>query len=126
MVDSGSGAPMSDLIEGRIVDQLGADLLAARERLEVVLGNISEGVTITGPDGRFLFANAAAARLIGIESPEVLVALPPGETVSRFRIYDADGAPLPLADLPGRRAFAGDEPGEKLVRFRPVGGGEER
>jgi signal transduction histidine kinase len=48
-----------------------------------------------------------------------------GQHRERFEIFDLGGRPLDPAQLPGERARRGDEEGELLVRFRPVGGGEE-
>jgi len=117
---------VSDLVAGRDVGEGATRLLASRERLEVVLGNMTEGVTITSRDGRVLYANAAAARLIGAESPDALVAEAPGEARARFRIFGEDRAPVRPDDLPGRRAFAGEGVAEAVLRFHSVAGGPER
>jgi PAS domain-containing protein len=59
---------VSDLAEGGIVEGLASELLATREQLEIVLRNVSEGVTIVAPDGRFVYANDTAARIIGVDT----------------------------------------------------------
>jgi PAS domain S-box-containing protein len=117
---------VSDVVAGRDVGDGATRLLASRERLEVVLGNMAEGVMITSRDGRVLYANAAAARLTGAESPDVLVAQAPGEARARFHIFGADRQPVRSEELPGRRAFAGEGVAEAILRFHPVEGGPER
>ena len=117
---------MSDLVAGRDVGDGAARLLASRERLEVVLGNMTEGVTIMSRDGRVVFANAAAARLTGAASADALVAQAPGEARARFHIFGDDRMPIRPEELPGRRAFAGEGVAEAVLRFHPVEGGAER
>ena len=117
---------MSDLVAGRDVGDGAARLLASRERLEVVLGNMTEGVTIMSRDGRVVFANAAAARLTGAASADALVAEAPGEARARFHIFGDDRMPIRPEELPGRRAFAGEGVAEAVLRFHPVEGGAER
>jgi len=117
---------LSDLVAGRDVGDGAARLLASRERLEVVLGNMTEGVTIMSRDGRVVFANAAAARLTGAASADALVAEAPGEARARFHIFGDDRMPIRPEELPGRRAFAGEGVAEAVLRFHPVEGGAER
>jgi signal transduction histidine kinase/transcriptional regulator with GAF, ATPase, and Fis domain len=50
----------------------------------------------------------------------------PEETLARFELFHADGAPMRPEDLPGRRALAGEDPEPALVRFRPAAGGPDR
>jgi PAS domain S-box-containing protein len=117
---------VSDLAEDRIVEGLASELSATREQLEIVLRNVAEGVTVIAPDGRFVYANDTAARMIGVDTPEELLTLGYGVTRGRFDIFRADGSPMPVDELPGRRALAGETPRDTLVRFRPSGGGPER
>jgi PAS domain S-box-containing protein len=118
---------VSDLAEGRTAAAgLASELSATREQLEVVLRNVAEGVTVIAPDGRFVYANEAAARLIGVPSAADLLTLDYEAARQPYDLFRADGTPLDPAELPGRRAFAGEDADDLLVRFRPAGGGEER
>jgi signal transduction histidine kinase len=116
---------MDELAAGRIVERLGLEASLAREDLQAVLGRISEGITIRTPDGRIVYANDAAAHLLGFDTPDDVVGSAMGEHRRRFEIFDLGGRPLDPNELPGERARHEDEEGELLVRFRPVGGGEE-
>jgi PAS domain S-box-containing protein len=117
---------VSDLAEDRISEGLASELSATREQLEIVLRNVSEGVTVVAPGGRFLYANDTAASLIGLDTPEELLTLGYGAARGRFDIFRADGSPMPVEELPGRRALAGELPQDTVVRFRPAAGGAER
>jgi PAS domain S-box-containing protein len=97
----------------------------ARDRLDLILRSISEGVTVQGSDMRLVFANEAAAQLSGFDSVADMVAAPPTEFQDRFELLDEDGRAFPFDNLPGRRAFDGN-PARALVRFRHKRTGEER
>ena len=103
-----------------------AELRRSRDQLAAIVGTITDGVTVQGPDGRLIFANDTAARLTGFRSGADLVAAPVSEVMARFELLDSDGRPMPPDLLPGRRALAGEFPSETLVRFRIVETGEER
>ncbi|HEX2232948.1 MAG TPA: SpoIIE family protein phosphatase [Thermoleophilaceae bacterium] len=98
----------------------------AREQLEAILGGVADGVTAQAPDGSLLFANDAAVEVLGFDSKQELLAAPVTEIMRRFEVFDEEGRPFPLEQLPGRRALAGEPAGEALVRFRVVATGAER
>lgn len=86
--------------------------------LEVVLRGVNDAITMLAPDGRILFANAAAAALIGVPDVQTLLSTPYGKLVVNFEILDDNGAPLPPEQLPTRRAFRGEHVHEAPLRFR--------
>ena len=86
--------------------------------LREILRHVGDAITVQAPRGGLLFANEAAAELLGFGSPEELVSAPLPEVMGRFELLDADGQPLPLSELPGRRAVDGESSVESLVRFR--------
>jgi PAS domain S-box-containing protein len=102
------------------------DATQARDQLEAILRGVADAVTAQAPDGRLLFANAAAVELLGYESSEALLAAPLNEILGRFEVLDESGRPFPVDQLPGRRALAEGEGGEVVVRFRVRATGEER
>jgi PAS domain S-box-containing protein len=97
----------------------------ARGQLEAILQGVADAVTAQGPDGRLLFANDAAVRTLGFGSTEELLSAPIHTILDRFDILDEDRRPFPLEALPGRRALAGEDAPEAVVRFRVRGTGEE-
>src|SRR5581483_2786416 len=84
-------------------------LRASREQLTSIVRTVEEGISATSPDGRFLFANDAAARVAGLESAEELLALAPEGRYDRYEVTDADGHPVAREELPSSRAAAGEE-----------------
>ena len=106
--------------------RLFSDLEDAEERLQAVLGNLAEAITMEDEDGRTVFANQAAAELLGVDGPEALTEAPPGVMTERFLITDEHGRELGPADMPGRRLFAGERPPPTLVHNIVRATGEER
>src|SRR4051812_29262875 len=89
-----------------------------QELLEAVLGHLDEGVIVTDGAGNRLYANEEAARLVGYDSPEALIAASTDEVLQRYEIRDREGNPLDPAQLPARRALCGeDDVPPVLVRF---------
>jgi PAS domain S-box-containing protein len=102
------------------------ELRASRDQLQSILAGIVDGVTVQDQSGRLVFANPAAARLIGMGTAEELFAMPPANIVSQFEMFAEDGAPFSPAELPGRHALRGETPPPVTLRFRRVGDGGDR
>jgi PAS domain S-box-containing protein len=125
-------ASFAGVLAGRIalaLDNAGlsreVESLAAR--LTAALGNLAEAVTIQDRTGALIYANDAAARSLGFESPEALLATPPQDIVDAFESFHEDGSPLRLDLLPGRRLLAGEREAEPvLIRAINRQTGEER
>jgi PAS domain S-box-containing protein len=98
----------------------------ARVQLEAILQGVADAVTAQAPDGRLLFANEAAVRVLGFESTDALLNAPIASIMDRFEVVDEEGRPFPLEALPGRRALGGEDGAESVVRFRVRDTGEER
>lgn len=104
-----------------------ADDLGLQRRLADVLGEMADAVTVSDRAGRMVYANHAAARLLGAGSPEEVVAQQSAELASRFRMSLADGSPVGLDDLPAQRLLAGDEdPPPLLTRSVHLASGRSR
>jgi PAS domain S-box-containing protein len=117
------GRQIGDFIEGRRAEQ---EREEARAQLEAILSGIADAVTAQAPNGRLLFANDAAASTMGFASPEELMEAPLDTILDRYEVLDEEGRPFPLEALPGRRALAGEDGAESIVRFRIRATGEER
>lgn len=98
---------------------------AERRLLQSVLAGIQDGVTVQDRTGKLLFANASAARLVGFDSPEAMVATPGPDLLRAFQMFAEDGTPLPPEKLPARTALEG-RTSEMVIQYRVVATGERR
>src|SRR4051812_2278072 len=89
--------------------RLFAELRRAERQLEAVLGNLAEAVTVQQPDGGLVYANQVAAEMLGCSSPDDVLATPMHRILDRFVVLDERGEPFDFAELPGRRALAGED-----------------
>ena len=101
-------------------------LRSSRDQLSVILQGAADGITAQAPDGRLIYANDAAARLVGYESSQALLAARPAELALRVRMYDEKGRLLPFDQLPGRRALQTGANAAATIRYRLDDRGEER
>jgi PAS domain S-box-containing protein len=92
--------------------------------LETIMSTVDEGVIVQSAEGGIVYANDAAARVVGFENAAAFIAADRQEVLNRFEILDEDGNPLPADELPGRRALRG-ESSERVVRYRVLATGAE-
>jgi len=85
--------------------------------LQAVFAGIDHGITLQDRSGKLIFANAAAARMIGFPTPGALLAASGREIMDRFEIFDEDGKPFPAETLPARAVLAG-RPTDRAVIIR--------
>ena len=102
-----------------------SELETIEAQLTAALSTLAEAVTVQHTEGALIYANDAAARMLGFESAQELLATPVHEVVGRFETTNEDGSPLRLEDLPGRRVLAGEEPVPLVVRAIDRRTGEE-
>jgi PAS domain S-box-containing protein len=98
-------------------------LAAARDTLGLLTLSAGDGITIQDTRGVLLYANLSAARLTGYGSVESFMAADPRERIGAWEMFDADGRPVEMERLPGRRVLAGEPEAEAvmLVRDRRTG-----
>lgn len=96
------------------------------QRLEAILSSVAEAITVIDRSGRTIFANQAAADLLGFPTPGDLTGAAPGTIMSRFLVSDEQGQELGLESMPARRLFMGEHPEPLLVRNIVRATGEER
>ncbi|HEV2981158.1 MAG TPA: SpoIIE family protein phosphatase [Solirubrobacteraceae bacterium] len=106
--------------------RLFSELHAVQQRLEGLLGNLAEAITMEDEQGETVFANDAAAELLGLSSPQDAIGAPPGSLRARFLTTDERGRELNGDEMPARRLFAGAEPEPLVVRNIVRATGEER
>jgi len=106
--------------------RLFSQLRRVEQRLEAVLVNVAEAITLTDDGGHMVFANQAAAELLGASTPAELMSASPGTIMPRFLVLDERGQELDLQSMPGRRLFTGESVEPLLVRNIVRATGEER
>jgi len=106
--------------------QRAEDVARARELFSIVLQGVDMGITVQDAAGRLVYANEAAARIIGYGSPEELLTASVTEVMGRFDVLNFDGTPFPLEQMPNRAALEGKASSELPLRFRVRGTREER
>ena len=91
------------------------DLRRTLADLRAIIEGIADAVTAQAADGRLVYVNDAAVRLLGFADADEMLAAPPGMIRERFDMVDEDGVPIPLEMLPGRRALAGERPDQEGI-----------
>src|SRR4051812_27010753 len=97
-------------------EALARDRDAAQARLDGILGSLGEAVTVHDERGKTIYANEAAATLLGCESVEEVLASEPGDLAAHFTITKDDGTAMTVDDLPGRRLLKGEAAPTLLTR----------
>jgi len=106
-------------------DEDSQPLLDSRADLEAILRQVADGITVQDMNGTLVYANDAAARLVGFGSAAELLGTPVHEVLARFEMFDEQGYPFPVERLPGRLALRGVET-EQVIRYRDTRTGTER
>jgi PAS domain S-box-containing protein len=99
---------------------------AALAEVQAVLASAADAITAQDPGGRLVYANAAAARLLGFASVEALLAAPFSEVIGQLEMQDEHGQSVLPGELPGQLALQGEPAPEALIRFRVRATGQER
>ena len=88
-----------------------AELRRSRDELRVILEGVADGVTAQDPSGRIIYANEAAASMIGYPSGQALVEAPLGEVMQRFEVRDEEVLPENLDSIASITRFVGGKVG---------------
>ena len=96
--------------------RLFSHLQRAESQLETILQSLTEAVTVQDSSGELVYANQAAADIMGSATPEGLLATPVAEITQRFWQFDEDGNPFRTEAYPGRRALMGERPDPVVLR----------
>ena len=86
-----------------------SELETIEAQLTAALSTLAEAVTVQHQEGSLIYANEAAARMLGYATPQELLATPTDEIVARFETTTEDGSPLRLEELPGRQVLGGHD-----------------
>jgi signal transduction histidine kinase/CHASE3 domain sensor protein len=105
-------------VRSRLAEIRSARAEEEQRLLQGVFAGIDDGITLLDRRGKLIFANAAAAHMLGFDSPAALMAAAASEIVARFEIVDEEGQPLPLERLPSRAVFNGSPSARTTIRYR--------
>ena len=113
---------------GLALDNAGlfSDLESIERRMDTVMAILDEAIVIHGADGELVFANPAAARMLGYDTVAEAVAAPSAEVRERYDIRDEQGNAVTADQLVGRRALAGEEGESQTLRTTDHATGAER
>jgi GAF domain-containing protein len=81
------------------------DLRRSRNELAIILQGINEGVTVQDRSGKLVYANQAAAEFMGFASVEEVLRTELNDVRGRFRLFNEQGQPFLLDDMPGRQVL---------------------
>lgn len=86
--------------------------------LSVVLQCLDVGITVQDKKGEIIYANDAAASMIGFRSVLDLINAPLTRIREKFILYDKKGRPLDYNKLPGRKALENKKPSQTTLQFQ--------
>lgn len=86
--------------------------------LHTILNSLSEGVIVSDQDGKFVFFNPAAERIMGIGSRDIT----PNEWATTYGCYRIDKVtPYPSEELPLARSMRGEQVLDEVIYIRNPG-----
>ena len=103
-----------------------AALRTSRDQLELILQRVADGITVQDRRDHLVYANDAAARMIGYSTAEELLSVSLEETMKVFELFDECGEPFPRDELPGRLVLQGKGSSSATIRVKNLASGEER
>ncbi|MFY9487922.1 MAG: SpoIIE family protein phosphatase [Solirubrobacterales bacterium] len=112
----------------RLIDQLSftqQELRGSRDQIEAVVQGIADGVVVQSVDGEMIYANDPGAHLLGFDSAEQMLGQHFADVADRLEIRDDTGTPFDPQQLPSRRALAGEERPEQMLRYTIKETGQE-
>jgi PAS domain S-box-containing protein len=106
------------------IKQAELDLARSRDELGVILRTIQSAVMAFDPEGRILYANPSAARMLDFSDMDELLRSPKAAVLEKYEILDEALAPFPPGRLPAVRALAGETDAESVMCYRVKATGE--
>jgi PAS domain S-box-containing protein len=92
------------------------------DELGLVLAVLPDGITVQDSEGRFIYANDAAAHAAGFAAASDMIGTSQEDLVSRFTFWDEAGQLLRADTLPGHQALAGKR-SVGVLRYRSTDAG---
>jgi PAS domain S-box-containing protein len=104
-----------------------AQLKKELSRFQYILEKAASAITVQSPNADLIYANQAAATMLGYSSAKELLDTPLPQVMQRYQVLDAEERLFPVERFPGRRVIKGeyDPPPEEIMRFRIYESGVE-
>jgi len=99
-------------------DRVAAPAAARAAQLAAILDAVTDGVTVQDMQGRLVYANNAAAHILGVPNGAALLAAPTAEILNRYEILDEFRRPMSPARLPGRLVLNGATEAAATICYR--------
>lgn len=112
---AGSAVLVSWLNEARQISE--DELRRSRDQLQIIFEGVEDGISAQDQSGQLVFANEAAAKLVGFPSVSALLQTPTETIESIFEVFDLDGTAVPVLELPSRQALRSGKTVERTVRL---------
>ena len=103
-----------------------SDLEGIERRMDTVMSLIDEAVVVHDAAGRLVFANLAAARWLGYESPQDMIDAPAEQVRLRYSLFDENGVPFHVGVAVPERLGRTGRPWRGMARLVFTESGEER
>lgn len=96
----------------------------ARDEIKVIIESVTDAITAQDPQGTVLFANDAAAKLLGFASTASVMGQTGTVLRPRYAMVDEAGNEFPYEKLPRFEVLKTGLPAEATFRMRPIEGPE--
>jgi PAS domain S-box-containing protein len=98
--------------------QLLMDLNQSRNKLQVILEGITDGVTVFSKTGEVIYANPVGAEMCGFDSVTEILASDTATLINNFVVANEAGELIPPEKLPAVLALQGLKPPETVIQFK--------
>lgn len=103
-----------------------AEIQRSRKQIEIILQGVAESITAQDGQGNLIYANDAAAKTLGFDSPQALLDTDVRELIKKYEMLDEDRKPFPFERLPGRIACKEGRSASATICYHNKTTGEER
>jgi PAS domain S-box-containing protein len=98
----------------------------SHDQLDIYLRDMANGIMVQDKNGKLIYANYEAAKMMGFVSAEAMLNATRDELLEPFELYDEFGEPFPPSSLPGRLALLGMRYPETILQWRFKDNGRKR
>ncbi|MBI2692023.1 MAG: SpoIIE family protein phosphatase [Solirubrobacterales bacterium] len=101
------------------------ELRASRDEVSAIVEGIASGIIAQTPDGKIVYANSVAARMLDWEDSDSMIGVNFADVLERIILRNEEGVPIDASQVPSRRALRGEDHPTELFRYIVKSTGEE-